>query len=215
MRTRLLIPAVALLALLAAAIPAFAQEEADDDAPPPSHSVELRVWQSVSDPLDGIWVSARADEDASWTTTALNIAMREGGGWRIDDLTVDALDGEIDLRLWQDPSDLRELWLSARPAGGSWEEYGTKRLDLDARSRSGRYRYDDVAVALEWPDAEPAAPGRVARRPVHPRGAGEGAPVHARLAQRGHAPSLLDQRAARRRGALEHARGVARGGRRG
>ena len=159
MRTRFLIPAVALLAMLAAAIPAFAQEEADDDAPPPSHSAELRVWQSIADPLDGLWVSARADEDARWTTTALNIAMREGGGWRIANLTVDALDGELDVRVWQDPSDLRELWLSARPAGGSWEEHGTKRLDLDARSRSGRYRYDDLAVALEWPDAEPPAPG--------------------------------------------------------
>ena len=56
MRKRLLIPAIAMLALLAAAIPVFAQDAAED-APSPSASVELRVWQSVRSPID-FWVSA-------------------------------------------------------------------------------------------------------------------------------------------------------------
>ena len=161
--------ALAAATLLMASIPALAQEEAAD-ASPPSASVELRVWQSVADPLDGLWVSARADSDSRWTTTALNMAMRLGGGWRTADLTVDARVGEVDVRVWQDPVELGEVWLSARPAGASWDEFGTARLELDARSGSGRYRYADASVALAWPDAEPPLPGEAADALCIPEG---------------------------------------------
>ena len=165
-RRRFLVPLAALLAL-AVAVPVFfgggshAQSEAGVVAfenPAPSASAELRVWQSVRDPLDGIWLSARPDADSSWTTSRLHLAMIEGGGWRVANHTVDAPGGEIEVRLWQDPGALRLLYLSARPHGASWNEYGTQRLTLDQRSRSGRYRYGDVSVALEMPDAEPPPP---------------------------------------------------------
>ncbi len=166
LRRRFLVPLAALLAL-AVAVPVFfgggshAQSEAGVVAfenPAPSASAELRLWQSVRDPLGGIWLSARPDADSSWTTSRLHLAMIEGGGWRVANHTVDAPGGEIEVRLWQDPGALRLLYLSARPHGASWNEYGTQRIRLDERSRSGRYRYGDVSVALEWPDAEPPPP---------------------------------------------------------
>ena len=159
MRKRLLIPAIAMLALLAAAIPVFAQDAAED-APSPSASVELRVWQSVRSPID-FWVSATigGGGGGEWRTSRVDMVVPLGGGWRTGDLTVEGLALAIDLRLHQHPTQTGQVWLSARPAGGSWDEYGTKRLRLDETSRSGRYRYADLPVALEWPDAEPAEPG--------------------------------------------------------
>ena len=166
LRRRFLVPFAALLAMAAAAPVFFGggsqAQEADVVAianPAPSASAELRVWQSVRSPLR-LWVSARPDADASWSTSELNLAMIEGGGWRIASRTVDALDGEIELRVWQHPGRLSLVYLSARPgAGGSWDEHGTQRLRLDETSRSGRYRYGDASVALEWPDADAPEPG--------------------------------------------------------
>ena len=187
-RRRFLVPLAALLAL-AVAVPVFfgggshAQSEADVVAienPAPSASAELRLWQSVRDPLGGIWLSARPDADSSWTTSRLHLAMIEGGGWRVANHTVDAPGGEIEVRLWQDPGALRLLYLSARPHGASWNEYGTQRIRLDERSRSGRYRYGDVSVALEWPDAEPPPPETAADALCIPEGL-ETERLHARV----------------------------------
>ncbi len=165
LRRRFLVPFAALLAMAAAAPVLLGggshAQEADVVAfenPAPSASAELRVWQSVRQPLR-LWLSARPDADASWTTSELNLAMREGGGWRIADQTVDSPGGELDVRVWQHPSALSRIYLSARPASASWNEYGTQRVELDQTSRSGRYRYGDVAVALAWPDAPPSDPG--------------------------------------------------------
>ncbi len=166
LRRRFLVPFAALLAMAAAAPVFFGggsqAQEADVVAianPAPSASAELRVWQSVRSPLR-LWVSSRPDAGDAWSTSELNLAMIEGGGWRIASRTVDALDGEIELRVWQHPGRLSLVYLSARPgAGGSWDEYGTQRLRLDETSRSGRYRYGDASVALEWPDADAPEPG--------------------------------------------------------
>ena len=166
LRRRFLVPFAALLAMAAAAPVFFGggsqAQEADVVAianPAPSASAELRVWQSVRDPLR-LWVSSRPDAGDAWTTSELNLAMIEGGGWRIASRTVDALDGEIELRVWQHPGRLSLVYLGARPgAGGSWDEYGTQRVELDETSRSGRYRYGDATVALEWPDADAPEPG--------------------------------------------------------
>ncbi len=165
LRSRFLLPFAALLAM-AAAVPVFfgpgssAQPEADAPAfanPAPSASAELRIWQRVRAP-HGLWVSARPGADSPWTTTAVELDLR-AGPWRGGGLTVEARAGEIELRLWRHAGLPTLVYLSARPAGGSWNEYGTRRLELDGLSRSGRFRYAHLAVALAWPDAEPPLPG--------------------------------------------------------
>ena len=166
-RRRFLVPLAALLAL-AVAVPVFfgggshAQSEAGVVAfenPAPSASAELRVWQSVRDPLDGIWLSARPDADSSWTTSRLHLAMIEGGGWRVANHTVDAPGGEIEVRLWQDPGALRLLYLSARPHGASWNEYGTQRHHgSTSAAAAGAIATATSPSRWRWPDAEPPPP---------------------------------------------------------
>ncbi len=157
---RRLLAGLAALALLAAAafLLAPSPPRALAEQPEPSASAELRVWQSVSDPLR-LWISSRPGEGSAWRTTEVELAVILGGGWRSGGLTVPAREGELELRLWQDPAEPRTLHLSARPAGASWSEYGTQPLDLDKTGRGGRYTYADLTVALEAPDAAPAPPG--------------------------------------------------------
>ena len=160
---RFLVPFAALLAM--AAVPLFsggsssAQSQADAVAsgdPAPSRSVELRVWQRVAEPLR-LWVSSRTDADSSWSTRELDLAMIEGGGWRAASRTVDASGGPIELRVWQHPGELSRVYLSARAGGGgSWDEYGTQRVALNA---AGPWRYGELSLALAWPDADAPLPG--------------------------------------------------------
>ncbi len=154
-------PIAVLLLAAVALVGAGVSAQSGDEPDPPSASVELRIWQSVAEPLD-FWISARSGEGAAWRTSRVDLVIPLGGGWRTGDLTVEGRARPVELRLRQDPADTDRVWLSARPAGGSWDEYGTERLTLDQRSRSGRYRYADVSVALAWPDAEPPAPGTAA-----------------------------------------------------
>ncbi len=146
-----------------------ASAQSEDEPDPPAASVELRIWQSVRSPLD-FWISARSGEDAAWRTSSVDLVIPLGGGWRTGGLPVEGRALPVELRLWQDPAATDRVWLSARPAGGSWDEYGTQRIRLDERSRSGRYRYADVSVALAWPDAEPPAPRTAADALCIPEG---------------------------------------------
>ena len=56
---------------------------------------------------------------------------------------------KVEVRVWQDVDDERRLWLSARPAGGSWARMGTVPLWLDG---GGRHRYGDRTLGAA-PDA--------------------------------------------------------------
>ena len=56
---------------------------------------------------------------------------------------------KVEVRVWQDVDDERRLWLSARPAGGSWARMGTVPLWLDD---GGRHRYGDITLGAA-PDA--------------------------------------------------------------
>ena len=54
----------------------------------------------------------------------------------------------IELRVWQHVSDADNIWVSARPKGGSWRTLGTIRFPLDDGFAWGdNYRYGDLAVA--------------------------------------------------------------------
>ena len=65
-------------------------------------------------------------------------AMAQGGGGA----------ATVEVRVWQSVDDDRDLYVSARPAGGSWRTLGTVPLALDGLTASGGYRYGDVALAL-------------------------------------------------------------------
>ena len=53
----------------------------------------------------------------------------------------------VEMRLWQDVNDAENVWLSARPEGGSWRTLGTIPFPLDADDGTVTYRYRDLAIA--------------------------------------------------------------------
>ena len=55
----------------------------------------------------------------------------------------------VEVRVWQSRSDANALYISARPEGGSWRDLGTLPLEMDGESASGRYRFGDIALAVE------------------------------------------------------------------
>ena len=71
-------------------------------------------------------------------------AMAQGGGSA----------ATVEVRVWQNVDDERDLYVSARPAGGSWRTLGTVPLALDGLTASGAYRYGDVALAVPQGDGE-------------------------------------------------------------
>ena len=61
----------------------------------------------------------------------------------------------VEVRVWQNVDDDRDLYVSARPAGGSWRALGTVPLALDGGvSDEGAYRYGDIALAFPLPGGE-------------------------------------------------------------
>ena len=55
----------------------------------------------------------------------------------------------VELRVWQDVNNAERLYVSARPAGGSWATLGTIRFPLDdGHSADGSLRYGDLTVGL-------------------------------------------------------------------
>ena len=60
----------------------------------------------------------------------------------------------LEVRVWQNVDDDRDLYVSARLAGGSWRALGTVPLALDGLTASGGYRYGDVALAVPQGDGE-------------------------------------------------------------
>ncbi len=67
----------------------------------------------------------------------------------------------VEARVWQDVRDEGRVFVSARAAGGYWEDLGTVAVPLDGLSASGRYRYGDVALAVPSPGAATAVEVRV------------------------------------------------------
>ena len=132
-------------------------------------SVEVRVWQRISD-ASSLYVSARP-EGGSWRTLGtIPIEMdglSDSRAYRYGDITVtvprvDAPAAVMDVRVWQRVSDELGLYVSARPRDGSWRTFGT--VPLDVSGRSGAFRYGDITVrvplphvAAPTPDTPPAA----------------------------------------------------------
>ncbi len=64
----------------------------------------------------------------------------------------------VEVRVWQDTRDDRNLYLSARYEGGSWRTLGTVPVDVSRVSASGRWRYGDIVLTVPVPDS-PLPPG--------------------------------------------------------
>ena len=154
-----LIAGLALLVGLAVAGPAMAQGGVG------AATVEVRVWQSVDDDRD-LYVSARPSGGSWRTLGTLPLALdglTTSEGYRYGDvaLAVPQGDGEaeVELRVWQDASSLRGIYVSVRFAGGSWSVPGTAALPLDdGFASNGRYRYGDVSLAVPPEDAASPEP---------------------------------------------------------
>ncbi len=65
----------------------------------------------------------------------------------------------VEVRVWQEVNDSTAIYLSARPAGGSWRTLGQLPLILDdGISTSGRFRYGDTRLDVPLPGHTAAAP---------------------------------------------------------
>lgn len=123
--------------------------------------VEIRVWQSVEDGRE-VLVSARP-QGGSWRTLGtialpLDDGFSSGGRYRYGDIDLDVAAGDrsrpatVEIRVWQDVQDVRNIWISARGSHGSWRTLGTISLPLDDGLSSNRqYRYGNITLAVPLP----------------------------------------------------------------
>ena len=129
-------------------------------------NVEVRVWQKVDDDR-ALYISARP-EGGSWATLGtiplpLDDGHSSSGRFRYGDITVAvpvaSAMKDVEVRVWQDVNNARNIYISARPDGGSWRTLGTIPIPLtDGVSSSGSFRYGDITLAVELEDAvEPEA----------------------------------------------------------
>lgn len=142
MTFRWLATALAAVVALTVATGALAQ------TPPDRPGVELRVWQGVADPAR-VYLSARP-AGGGWGAPLPVPLDGRAGAWRYGDAAIEVplADGPVavEARVWQGAANPARLYLSARPAGGSWRALGTVPLALDGLSRSGAYRHGSVAL---------------------------------------------------------------------
>ena len=114
---------------------------------------ELRVSQYVGHPLV-VFLSARA-EGGNWGHDRLLLLeeTNKRGTYRYSDRTaaipVGDLTAYVNLRVWQRVSDPLRVYLSARPAGGTWG--ATERLSMDKTDDDGSLRYSDRTLVVPTP----------------------------------------------------------------
>ena len=126
----------------------------------PTINVEVRVWQNVRDNLD-ISISARP-QGGSWRTLGtVDLPLDDGVSatrFRYGDILLDVPlrsggpAATVEIRVWQNVGNQRLLYISARPAGGSWATLGTIRLPMEGLSLTGRFRYSDTVLAVPLPE---------------------------------------------------------------
>ncbi len=126
----------------------------------PVAAVEVRIWQDIENERN-IYVSARPQGGNWGTLGTISLPLDDGRSkdeqHRYGDiaLTVPLEDRSaiVEVRVWQNVNLPSQVYLSARPAFGSWAVLGTIRLHLDdGRSSTGRYRYGDIALDVPVPE---------------------------------------------------------------
>lgn len=128
-------------------------------------NVEVTVWRGVS--TGALYLSTRP-AGGRWRTenTALDMSARSRSGRfhqsNAITVTVPLAGGgtaNIEVTVWQNVSNPSRLYLSTRPAGGTWHTEDTA-LDMSALSVSGRFHQSNaVTVAVPLPESvAPAEP---------------------------------------------------------
>ena len=149
---------VALAALLGVVMVAVGSAQAEATA-----TVEVRVWQNVGN-LEDIRISARP-AGGSWRTLGtIPLPLdqtTDSGTFAYGDIDLEvalserAAPATVEVRVWQRVQDLSRVYISARPAGGSWRTLGTIRLLLDdGFSSSGTFQFGDIALDVPLPPTE-------------------------------------------------------------
>ena len=151
---RLAILAVAAVLGLAVVATAAAQGEA-------TARVEVRVSQDVEDERE-IHVSARPATGSWRTLGTIPLPLDDGvssTGYNYGDISLDvplanwASPVTVEVRVWQNVGNSRVIYISARPAEGSWQTLGTIRLLLDGGSSPpGPLRFGDIALDVPFPE---------------------------------------------------------------
>ena len=102
-----------------------------------STDVDIRVWQRVTNDAT-LAISVRPDRAwADLGTVAVEMSgLSDSRRHRYGDIMA----GGLEVRVWQRLSNLRSLYISARPLGGSWADLGATPLEMNGLSGSGRYR---------------------------------------------------------------------------
>lgn len=140
---------------MAAAPPQAGAQEA------PSASVEVRVWQNIGDERD-FRISAHPSGGLWQTLGAIPLPLDDGlsssGRYRYGDLDLavpvqtGSLPASVQIRVWQDVGDPRNVYISARGAHGSWRTLGTIPLALDdGFSRNRGFRYGNIRIDVPLP----------------------------------------------------------------
>ena len=115
---------MALAALLGVVVATVGSAQADATA-----TIEVRVWQNVSDELE-IHISARP-AGGNWRILGtIPLPLVDGvstsGQYRYGDISLGvplanlASPAPVEVRVWQDVGDELAIYISARPAGGDW-----------------------------------------------------------------------------------------------
>lgn len=126
-------------------------------------TVEVRVWQSIED-AERLYISARP-ASGSWATLGtIRLPLDDGrssdGRFMYGDIGLDVRLADrpplrVEVRVWQHSLRLERVYVSARPALGSWATLGTIRLLLDDGETSS-YRYGDIRLGVSLPPPLPS-----------------------------------------------------------
>ena len=121
--------------------------------------LEVRVWQDVENERD-IHVGARR-ADGSWRPLGMIPLPLDDGvsstGYRYGNITLDVAVPNweppltVEARVWQGIVRPGVIFISARPAGGSWLTLGTVRLLLDRGITSTGQRFGDISIEVPLP----------------------------------------------------------------
>ena len=68
---------------------------------------------------------------AAVLSVVASIATAEAEGEGVGETVV------VELRIWQNVDDAEDIWLSARPAGGDWDDLGTFPFQFDEDLKDG------------------------------------------------------------------------------
>ena len=150
---------VVLAALLGLVVATVGAAQAEETA-----TIEVRVWQNVSDELE-IHISARP-AGGNWRILGtIPLPLVDGvstsGQYRYGDISLGvplanrAVPATVEVRVWQDIQNSARVYISARPEDGDWGVLGTIRLLLDdGFSSNGRFQYGDISLDVPLPPEE-------------------------------------------------------------